>query len=227
MPTPAIHRNPSAAGASIAGGAPSTMRATGSRASPPTTSCQETSVSRSTGAFQRLISTNPSALTSTDPKAPTSPSVSTWPGLRSTSKRHADQPDECGGDADHAGPLADHQPGDGHHGEGRAGLEGGGQAAGEVVGGQEDEREEHPDVAQPEHDRLPPPVAVGEPAAVGQQHEADRQGADRGREQRTVGRQELLGDDVRRAPGDRGHRGDEGCRPVVVFHGRHFSFQGR
>ena len=75
-------------------------------------------MSRSTGAFQRLISTNPSALTSTDPKAPTSPRASTWPGLRSTSKVDADQPDEGGGDADHAGALADQQPGDGHHGEG-------------------------------------------------------------------------------------------------------------
>ena len=42
-------------------------------------------MSRSTGGVHRLISTNPRAETATEPKAPTRPRASRWPGERSTS----------------------------------------------------------------------------------------------------------------------------------------------
>ena len=57
-------------------------------------------MSMSTGAFQRLISTNPSALTSTEPNAPTSPRASTVAGAAQDQQRHADQADERGPDPD-------------------------------------------------------------------------------------------------------------------------------
>ena len=85
----ADHREPREAGqrgASTAGGAPSTRSPIGRRSSPPATSCHETSVSMSTGAGHRLMSTKPNAETRTEPSAAARPSMLTWPGERSTSR---------------------------------------------------------------------------------------------------------------------------------------------
>ena len=126
-----------------------------------------------------------------------------------------------------AGALTDDRQCERHHRQRRGGLHGRGEAAGQVVGGQEDQREEQADVADAQHDRPPPPDARGELPAQGEQHQADRQRPHGRREQRAVGRQELLGDDVRRAPRGGGDHRQEDEAPANSFHGRDFIFQRR
>ncbi len=114
-----------------------------------------------------------------------------------------------------------------HHGQRRGGLERRREAAREVVGGQEDQREEQPDVEDAEHDRPPPPVAARQPTLEGEKEQARGERADQGREEGPVRGQELLGDQVRRAPGDRGDgRGEEGA-DRSSFHGRYITFRVR
>ena len=82
-------------------------------------------------------------------------------GVAQHQQGDAHEADEGRGDPDPGGALADHRPGQGHHGQRRRRLDRGREPARQVVGRQEDQREEGPDVEQAEDHGLPPPVAAG------------------------------------------------------------------
>ena len=148
------------------------------------------------------------------PNAPASPRASRLPGSRTTSRPTPTSPTSAAATrtSPARSPISSHATAITASGD--VACRRGGQPARQVVGREEDQREEHPDVADPQDDRPPPPLAPREPVAHGQQHQAHGQRADGRGEQGPVGRQELLGDQVRRPPRDRGHRGDQRRRPT-------------
>ena len=87
--------------------------------------------------------------------------MSTWPGERRTSSADADQPDQAAPIRIRPGRSRMIAQRECHHRERRGGLHGRGEATGQVVGGQEDQREEQPDVAGRPARRPPPPDARG------------------------------------------------------------------
>ena len=228
MPTPGDpERSRATAGRSSAGGAPSTRRATGSSTSPPTTSCQETRVSMSTGASQRLISTKPTALTSTEPNAPARPRASIVAGVAQHQQGHADEAHQGGGRRAPA-RRARRSPARRWPSR-RAGRWPAGSRPARRAGGRPPGRSAGRTCrCCTARARSPSTTSRRAAAGAGTPAAPARRGGPHGRgEEGAVGRQELLGDEVRRAPGDRGHRGDAGGRPVISFHGRYFSFHGR
>ena len=164
----------------------------------------------STGGVQRLISTNPSAETTTEPNAPDQPEGVELAGGAEHQQRDAGDADPGGHDPGRARPLADDQRGQRHHGQRRGRLQRRGEPAGQPVRREEQQGEEQPDVAHAQQQR---PATTsrrdGQAAGGGEQHQAGRQRPQGGREQGPVGRQQPLGDEVRRTPRGGGEGGEE------------------
>src|SRR6266545_4013809 len=141
-------------------------------------------------------------------------------------ERHSGDADDGAAEREYGGPLADQRPRDQHHRDRGGGRERGRESAGQVVGGQEDQREERPDVEHAQHRRLPPPVAARQRPGERQHQQSDRERPDGGAEERPVGRQEVRCDVVRRPPGRRCECGEERGAPRS-FHGNYNSFHRR
>ena len=78
-----------------------------------------------------------------------------------------------------------------------------GDATRKPICGDEQQREERADIQRAEHDRAPPPAAVGQASGQRDEHESGWESANHGSQQRASRREQLAGDQVRRAP-DRG-----------------------
>jgi hypothetical protein len=128
-------------------------------------------------------------------------------------------PTAAGHDPRQAGPLADDQGGERHHRERGGRLERGGEPTGEPVRREEEQREEHADVAQAQEKGPPPPRAGRQSPGHREEHQAGRQRPQGGRQQRPVRREEALGDQVRRTPGSWCEGGEEEGPPPDSFHG--------
>lgn len=90
--------------------------------------------------------------------------------------------------------------------------------AGQVVGGDEEEVEEDPDVQGPQHQDPPPPVTLRKLPPRQREDQPARQRAYGGGEERAVRRQELGGHEIGAAPDDGGEDGERGVESDTLFH---------
>ena len=168
----------------------------------------------STGGVQRLISTNPSAETTTEPNAADQAERVQVTGRAEHQQRHADDADARGREPDRAGALTDDQGSERHHRERRRRLERGGEPAGQPVRRQEQQREEHARCCTA-------PAAT--PATTTRRDGRRRVTASSTRpvgsarsvaeSSGPVRRQQALGDQVRRTPGGGCEGGEEDGAP--------------
>ncbi|AXX29843.1 Transcriptional regulator, MarR family [Actinosynnema pretiosum subsp. pretiosum] len=152
---------------------------------------------------------------------------------------HAERVDRAGAGGDHqdhardardaaeqgggAGAFGEQWPGEGHHRERRGGHDRRGGAGGQELRGGVDEGEEDAHGERAQDRRAPPPVPARQAAGDREQEQSGGQGAQGRAPQRGVGGQEVVGDVVDRAPGQRGDGGDQGPAPGSFpgsnFHG--------
>lgn len=122
---------------------------------------------------------------------------------------HADQPGNPCNEFCWRQFLPDPAEGEDRDKERLDGPDGGRDATGQPVRGDEQQCEEHPDVQHPEYACPPPPTPCWYPADKDHQQHAGRQGPEGRGQERPVRRKELRGDEVRRSPHARGDSCEE------------------
>ncbi len=204
-------------------GSPSSDNQNGTRTSPPAVSCHPVNVSRPTpsGRPHRLVNVMPRAMHSAPPTAARTPGASSGTApLRTSSTTPGFH--GAGQGVEGSDPVAEEESGEDHDEHGLGRHDHGGDAAGESVGSEEEQKVEGADVQNAQRRRAPPPDADGKPPAEGQQHQPAGQGPHGGRQERPVRWQQLGGDQVGAAPDRRSETG-QGGRADVVLPARHLA----